>query len=136
MGLFKKKPYKMNVNDYNRLVMYDNLYMDGRTAVILGWKALKDYSGKDAVRYEKLCKENIAQFYEWIQEGERHPDFVRPIQVDAYTNLAKLYEKQARYSEAVGICSEALGEGITYDGTAGGMKKRLDRLVLKQAKNQ
>ena len=44
MGLFKKKPYKMNVNDYNRLVMYDNLYMDGRTAVILGWKALKDYS--------------------------------------------------------------------------------------------
>ena len=45
-----------------------------------------------------------------------------------------LYEKQARYDEAISICAIAIHNGITYDGSKGEMYGRLARLIRKAGK--
>lgn len=133
-GLFKKKKSRQCAEDYEKISSLNSIYMDCRSSVIIGWKDLKEYSGKKAERYEALCRENIQQYYKWILEASKHPGFERPTQVDAFINLAKLYEKQGEYAKGLAICQEAISIGATYDGTKGGMQGRLQRLWNKDAK--
>ena len=54
--------------------------------------------------------------------------FIIPTRFSSFETLAKLYQKQGRFAEALEICEKALGYGIR-DGTKGGFIERKRRLI-------
>lgn len=49
----------------------------------------------------------------------------------SFKTLAIIYEKEGDYESAISICKDALAAGIYDDGTKGGMRSRLGRLIMK-----
>jgi len=93
------------------------------------------WTSKNASRLIKICLDDIAiadkmRDY-WLEEKRiRHVGGNLP-SYPAFETLAKLYERQERYAEAVQICKSAIALGYTDDGTKGGMRGRIERLEKK-----
>lgn len=49
----------------------------------------------------------------------------------SFTTLAKIYEKQMKYEEAIKICEKAIKIGYLNDGTKGGYNSRIEKLKNK-----
>lgn len=129
---FTKKIYKKD-----KLAEVNKTYMESRANVIIGWKELhNNYSDSKAKTYENLCKENISQYYNWVEKEMKNKNYQLPTQVDAFKYLAMLYERQGRYKEAISICDEAISVGATYDNTKSGMEGRRNRLQKKILNNK
>ena len=127
--IFRKNKKQRTEDHINKL---NKTYFDKRAHVITGWNGVKDTNNiADLRNYEKICMDNIRQFYSWIQAAEKQSGFKRPTQADAFKYLAMLYEKQERFQEAVAVCQDAISVGITDDGTKGGMPARLERMSRK-----
>lgn len=77
-----------------------------------------------------MCKQNIRE-YRLFVELLKKEGLELPLSVPAYKRLAMVYEKQARYEEAISICAEAIRMGAVDDGTKGRMRGRLARLIRK-----
>lgn len=111
---------------------YEERYFAVIPEIEAAWSVLynlKSYTGPQADAFEQKCLANIQDFMStpaaWRQ-GVR--------EVPAYTRLAMLYEKQERYDEAIDICSAAIRNGITIDGSKGQMYGRLARMIRKSGK--
>lgn len=111
---------------------FEERYFDAIPEIEAAWSVLynlKSYTGPQADAFEQKCLANIQDFMStpaaWRQ-GVR--------EVPAYTRLAMLYEKQERYDEAIDICSAAIRNGITIDGSKGQMYGRLARMIRKSGK--
>ena len=87
---------------------------------------LKKYTGERALKFEQCCIQNI-NLYKKMAEIEKAYNQTPPPNAPAFKRLAMLYEKQARYEEAVSICSDALFSGAWGDG----MRSRLVRMIKK-----
>lgn len=130
--MFGLKNFFTKTSNYAKIVEANNIYMQDRANVIVGWKTLNDnYSDRKAKIYEDLCRKNITQYYTWIKEEMKNKNCQLPAQVDAFKYLAMLYEKQGRFKEAIVVCDEAIATKATYDGTKSGMEGRKKRLEKK-----
>ena len=72
---------------------------------------LKDYNGKKANEFEKMCFNGINYYIE-MRKIDLKYDEKTPLNVPAFTRLAMLYEKQGEYEKAAFICKEACVLGI------------------------
>lgn len=91
---------------------------------------------KEAEEYSKRKIDCMKKFH--AETGEKHPDeyyqrYVLTIPtVNPFKILAIMYEKNGEYDKAIQICNEALTfPGYESDGTKGGMKGRLEKLMKK-----
>ena len=92
---------------------------------------LKDYSSKRAERFEIMCAQQIDRFLtinqKWSQYENPAP------RTDAFKLLSILYERQGRIDDAANVCLKSIEYGYEADGTKGGMRGRLARLIKKGA---
>ena len=92
---------------------------------------LKDYSSKRAERFEIMCAQQIDRFLtinqKWSQYENPAP------RTDAFKLLSILYERQGRIDDAANVCLKSIEYGYESDGTKGGMRGRLARLIKKGA---
>ena len=72
---------------------------------------LKDFNGKKANEFEKMCLNGICYYIEMRKIDLKYNEKT-PVNVPAFTRLAMLYEKQGEYEKAVDICKEACALGI------------------------
>lgn len=72
---------------------------------------LKDYNGKKAQEFEKMCLTGINYYIE-MRKIDLKYNKNTPLNVPAFTRLAMLYEKQGEYEKAAFICKEACLLGI------------------------
>lgn len=72
---------------------------------------LKDYSGKRAEKFEKMCLNGISCYIEMREINLKYNEKTA-LNVPAFTRLAMLYEKQGEYEKAAFICKEACVLGI------------------------
>jgi hypothetical protein len=72
---------------------------------------LKNYNGKRADKFEKMCLNGIGCYIE-MREINLQYNEKTPLNVPAFTRLAMLYEKQGEYEKAAFICKEACVLGI------------------------
>lgn len=86
--------------------------------------------GSEVDIFISMCKQNIRE-YRLFVELLKKEGLELPLSVPAYKRLAMVYEKQARYEEAISICAEAIRMGAVDDGTKGRMRGRLARLIRK-----
>ncbi len=101
-------------SDYK--VIYHSGQYNGEAARLFEGKALQVI---EAAEY-------LAQ--KWRQYGQEQPR-----NCDAYKRLSMVYERQGRITEAAEICARAIKSGYDMDGTDGGMRGRLARLIKKGA---
>ncbi len=72
---------------------------------------LKEYNGKKAEEFEKMCLNDI-YYYTEMRKIDLKYNEKTPLNVPAFTRLAMLYEKQGEYEKAAFICKEACVLGI------------------------
>lgn len=84
---------------------------------------LKNYNGKQAKEFEKMCLNDIT-YYKEMRIIDLKYNQKTPLNVPAFTRLAMLYEKQGEYEKAVFICKEACILGIDE-------RSRLVRMIKK-----
>lgn len=88
---------------------------------------LPDY--RDA--YKRLCDYNN-RYYQQNPIGNYQGVEYYPIDSwDSYRRLAIILEKQKQYKRAIEVCEQAISNGITKDGTAGGFVGRAAKLTRK-----
>lgn len=87
---------------------------------------LKSYAGERAKKFEQSCIRNI-DLYKKMAAIERSYNQAPPPNAPAFKRLAMLYEKQARYEDAVSVCLDALISGAWGDG----MRSRFARMIKK-----
>jgi len=92
------------------------------------------YKKGDYKRCEKYCLEDIDNFPSYATDLGREfgfdPNGEIPLQLVSFETLAKVYEKQARYDDAIEICDIAINYNV-HDGTKGdfaGRKIRMEKL--------
>jgi len=92
------------------------------------------YRDGDYAKCEKLCKKDIQLFPQYIialaEEHGFNLDEEIPLRTVSFDTLAKLYEKQDRYSEAIKVCEMGIKHKLP-DGTKGGFEGRLEKLKRK-----
>lgn len=110
------------------------------------------YRKGDYNRCIDFCKQDIQLFpiflKEWIQsekamytnfDGTIDPDFdkdkVEIPFIPSFLTLAKIFQKQKLYDEAIQVCELAISYGL-HDGTKGDFPARIQRLKKKQATPQ
>ena len=94
---------------------------------------LNDYYGPESERLKSLCLKNLDELFAWQNAAARRNIAQMPGHVPAYHRLAMLYEKRGQYEFAINVCVDAIRNDATSDGSKGGMKGRLARM-LKKAK--
>ena len=87
---------------------------------------LKDYTGKKANEFEKMCLNDIYYYIEMRKIDLKYNEKT-PVNVPAFTRLAMLYEKQGEYEKAAYICKEACALGIDE-------RSRLIRMLKKASR--
>lgn len=87
---------------------------------------LKDYNGKKAKAFEKMCLISI-DYYKEMRIIDLKYNEKTPVNVPAFTRLAMLYEKQGEYEKAAFICKEACVLGIDE-------RSRLVRMIKKSGR--
>ena len=74
----------------------------------------------DAIEVEASIKEKMEYYQNTTLEMS-----------ESRKTLAMIYEKRGDYERAANICAFAIRSGFTADGTAGGMRGRLARMIKK-----
>lgn len=87
---------------------------------------LKEYNGKKAEEFEKMCLKDIACYKEMRKIDLKYNEKT-PLNAPAFTRLAMLYEKQGEYEKAVSICKQACTLGIDERSRLLRMIKKADR---------
>lgn len=94
----------------------------------------KDFNGKTANSYEKLCLKSINTFKQIHEEFCIPNNTIEFTCIPAYKRLAMLYEKQKKYDKATYCVLDAIQHGAPNeygDGGSGKMYARLARLAKK-----
>lgn len=102
-------------------------------------KAIKevDINNNYTLQTIELCLEDISLAQDLMdcsvkQAQINKQDIENNIPVySSFTTLAKLYEKQFKYQEAINICEKAIEIGYLKDGTKGGYIARIEKLKKK-----
>ena len=122
---------QMNDEEYKTALKQ---YFDAMEKMNHEWSViynLKDYSSKRAERFEIMCAQQIDRFLtinqKWSQYENPAP------RTDAFKLLSILYERQGRIDDAANVCLKSIEYGYEADGTKGGMRGRLARLIKKGA---
>ena len=122
---------RMNDEEYKSALKQ---YFDAMEKMNHEWSViynLKDYSSKRAERFEIMCAQQIDRFLtinqKWSQYENPAP------RTDAFKLLSILYERQGRIDDAANVCLKSIEYGYESDGTKGGMRGRLARLIKKGA---
>lgn len=122
---------QMNDEEYKNALRE---YFDAMEKLDQEWSViynLKDYSSQRGERFESMCAQQIDRFLmineKWSQYGNPAP------RTDAFKLLSLLYERQGRIDDAANVCLRAISLGYDADGTKGGMRGRLARLIKKGA---
>ena len=76
----------------------------------------------------EYCQADILHIMPFLKKCEH--EFGDIPRIPSFERLAIIYEKQGRYSEAIGICRKAISLGL-WDGTKGRFEGRLERLNQK-----
>ncbi len=108
-------------------------YFSGMENIEMTWSVLYNlncYTGERAEKFIELCQKNIKDFYTWSEIGFKYGETIPP-NVPAFKRLAMIYEKRGQFEESVSICKEAIKCGAYSDGSKGGMKGRLARMIKK-----
>ena len=92
--------------------------------------AVGSFSEKPAERLIDRCAVAIALDIELKEKREYYENHVFDMSEPAKT-LAMVFEKRQEYENAAGICALAIENGFTADGTNGGMRGRLARMIKK-----
>lgn len=87
----------------------------------------------DFSRVIALCKEDFA--IAPVLVDYFLADFGKLPHYPAFELLAKIYEKQGNFEEACFVCQRAIVLGYTEDGTKGGMRGRLEKLLKRAGLN-
>ena len=119
---------------YSNMMPFTRKYFQGSDKVEEQWSTLSDMEKIDdnkAVKFEKLCKNNIDDLYAMLNATEEHDGNIEemPDEVPAYNRLTMLYERQGRIKEAMETCVESIINGAISDGSIKGMRGRLATLV-------
>ena len=122
---------QMNDEEYKNALKE---YFDAMEKLNQEWSViynLKEYSSQRGERFENMCEGQIARFL-MINEKWKQYDNPTP-RTDAFKQLCILYERQGRIDDAANVCLRAISLGYDADGTKGGMRGRLARLIKKGA---
>lgn len=129
--------YEYPINKYSwedkAYVAASNKYFSGMEKIEEDWSILynlKCYTGPKADKFINECKQNIDDFFSWQRIAQKYNE-TSPPSVPAFKRLAMIYEKQERYEDAISICKDALLACAHRDGSKGGMKGRLARMLKK-----
>ena len=87
------------------------------------------YGIGDLDRAEGFYTEDVNIFPKYKRELMKDMDGILP-RIPSFSQLAKLYEKQSRFGDAIAICREAMKHKLD-DGTKGGYEGRISRLQKK-----
>lgn len=89
----------------------------------------KDFSSRKGTNLITTCNQAIRHFRDLVPRWEFYEE---PIPLcPVYARLAMIYEKRGDYIMAAETCVEAIEAGFDDDGTKGGMKARLRRMIKK-----
>lgn len=125
--------YPWEDNDYTSA---SNEYFSGMEKIETNWSVLYNlncYTGARADKFIADCKKNINDFYSWQKIAKTY-DMDSPPSVPAFKRLAMIYEKQGLYENSIAVCREAILACAYNDGTKGGMKGRLARMIKKSGR--
>lgn len=96
---------------------------------------LKIFNSDQAKEFEKLCYENLRQYFDYADYMiSIYPDSPPISHVPAFVRLAMLYERQGDYDKAIAVCVKAIKCGAVNDGSNGKMYGRLARMIRKSGK--
>lgn len=113
-----------------------NKYFTGMEEIETNWSVLYNlncYTGTRADKFIADCKKNINDFYSWQKIAKTYGEDSPP-SVPAFKRLAMIYEKQGLYENSIAVCREAILACACSDGTKGGMKGRLTRMIKKSGR--
>lgn len=111
-------------------------YFDGMEEIETNWSVLYNlncFTGARADKFIADCKKNINDFYSWQEIAKTYGEDSPP-SVPAFKRLAMIYEKQGLYENSIAVCREAILACACSDGTKGGMKGRLARMIKKSGR--
>lgn len=91
---------------------------------------LASYDGGAAERLIARCA-TAMELDDSIREKRAYYDNAKYEYCEPYKILAMLYEKRGEYQRAAMVCVLAIEKGYTKDGTSGGMRGRLARMIKK-----
>lgn len=94
----------------------------------------KNFSSQQADYIIELCKKDIAYANQFITISKQYSIDI-PSNYYSFKILAMIYEKRAKYEDAINVCQQAIDYGFTSDGTKGQMPARLERLQNKLNRN-
>ena len=96
------------------------------------YKALNkkgEFGGKAGSDLILHCKRASALFLELVPIWEKYEIFIPVCSV--FAKHAMIHEKRGEYDKAAAVCVVAIRAGLSDDGTKGGMKARLKRMIKK-----
>lgn len=111
-------------------------YFSGMEKIEADWSILYNlncFTGSKADKFIEDCKQNISDFFSWQKIAQKYNETAPP-SVPAFKRLAMIYEKQELYENAISVCKEAILSFASADGTKGGMKGRLARMIKKSGR--
>lgn len=122
-GALADKQYQADSTRHYNLVNY----IRERYSVL---NALGSFSGADGDELIDRCAEAINLDIELKPKREYYENQEFNMSEPAKT-LVMVFEKREEYESAAAVCALAIENGFTADGTAGGMRGRLARLIKK-----
>ena len=104
--VYNKNYQKLEDKYYDEMNRIENLW-----SVLYN---LKDYTGPNAIQYEKLCLSNIETYKKIVE----YCDFYKVPHwscVPAYKRLSMLHEKRGNYEQALQVCLDAIFIGAVNE---------------------
>lgn len=130
---YKRELFHQQMNDKQYLAALKE-YSNAAEKLNHEWSVLynlQDYSSKRAERFEIHCAQQIDRYFRIMQRWGHYE--LPAARTNAFKLLSILYERQGRMDDAANVCLKAIELGYEADGTKGGMRGRLARLIKKGA---